>query len=116
MTLSAKCGVRLTRKRNCFSPTGTMVASVTATAVALRGRIDQRHFTENAMFIECIEQPIAEPDLDRAVLDHIEFLGRIAFLKDNLAGLEGPHRGAGACQNAKNQRPLQPYPRPLCLT
>ena len=37
MTLSAKCGVRLTRKRNCFSSTGTTVASVAATTVALRG-------------------------------------------------------------------------------
>ena len=37
ITLSAKYGVRLTRNRNCFSPTGTSVTSVRATAVALRG-------------------------------------------------------------------------------
>ena len=37
MTLSAKCGVRLTRNRNCFSPTGTSLTSVAAIAVALRG-------------------------------------------------------------------------------
>src|SRR5579862_1782421 len=37
MTLSAKYGVRLTRNRNCFSPTGTSFTSVAATAVALRG-------------------------------------------------------------------------------
>ncbi len=37
MTFTAKKGVLLTRKRNCFSATGTMVASVAATAVALLG-------------------------------------------------------------------------------
>jgi hypothetical protein len=37
ITLSAKYGVLLTKKRNCFSPTGTSFTSVTATAVALRG-------------------------------------------------------------------------------
>jgi hypothetical protein len=37
ITLSAKNGVSRTKKRNCFSPTGTTLASVTALAVAFLG-------------------------------------------------------------------------------
>lgn len=37
ITLSAKKGVWLTRKRNCFCPTGTSFTSPATTAVALRG-------------------------------------------------------------------------------
>src|SRR5258708_15179821 len=39
MTLRAKYGVWLTRKRNCFSEMGTSSTSVIATAVALRGSL-----------------------------------------------------------------------------
>jgi multidrug efflux pump subunit AcrA (membrane-fusion protein) len=39
MTLRAKYGVWLTRKRNCFSEMGTSSTSVIATAVALLGSL-----------------------------------------------------------------------------
>ena len=48
MTLRAKYGVWLTRKRNCFSEMGTSSTSVIATAVALRGSLSiNAHFTKN---------------------------------------------------------------------
>src|SRR6185295_8141608 len=42
ITLRAKYGVWVTRKRNCFSEMGTSSTSVIATAVALRGSLSIR--------------------------------------------------------------------------
>jgi hypothetical protein len=67
ITFSAKCGVRLTRNRNCFSPTGTTVASVAATTVALRGL-----WSINAIspkMLSRIEQAVAEANFDLSALD-----------------------------------------------
>ncbi len=80
--LSAKCGVLLTRNRNCFSVTGTSLTSLAATAVALRGaRIDQGHLAEDAVLRQRFEDPIAEADFDLAALDDEQFLRGIACLK-----------------------------------
>jgi hypothetical protein len=100
MTLSAKCGVRLTRNKNCFSLTGTILTSVAAIAVARRG-IDQRHLAEDVMVGQRAKQPIAETDIDLAALNDKELRRRIALLEDDLAGFEFAGRGAGAGQNAK---------------
>lgn len=52
MTLNAKNGVWLMRKRNCFSEIGASVTSVTAMAAAVR--VNECHFAENAVGIESV--------------------------------------------------------------
>ncbi len=102
MTLSAKYGVRLTRNRNCFSPTGTSFASVAAIGRGAAGAVvDQRHFAENAAFRQSVQQPVAEADLDTAGLDDEQLLGRIALLENDVARLEASHRCACPRQNAE---------------
>jgi hypothetical protein len=79
-TLSAKCGVWLTRNRNCFSPTGTS-------------------FFEHA---------IAEPDLDPALLNDEQLLGIVALMEDDIACLEFARWRACASQYSKIDRRVGP--------
>jgi hypothetical protein len=87
-TLSAKCGVWLMRKRNCFSPTGTS-----------------------------FEHAIAEADLDLAVLNDEQLLGIVTLTEDDIARLKFAHRHACASQYPKIDRRIGhkqgPWPNQL---
>jgi hypothetical protein len=100
MTLSAKYGVRLTRNRNCFSPTELHIACRHRSRAARRG-VDQRHLAEDIVVGQRAEQAIAEADVDLAALNDKELRRCIAFLENHFAGLVFAHRGAGSRQNAE---------------
>jgi len=106
MMLSAKCGVRLTRNRNCFSATGTSFTSLAAIAVALRGAASISAISPKMSWSNNAEQPIAEADVDLAALNDEKLRRRIAQLENDLAGLEFAQRRAGSRQNAEIDRRL----------
>ncbi len=55
-------------------------------AVALLGEeFDQRHFAENLVFAEGLEQAISCPDLNLAALNDVKLRSRIAFRENRLA-------------------------------
>jgi hypothetical protein len=89
ITLSAKKGVWLTRKRNCFCPTGTSFTSPAATAVALRGASSMSAISpENPILRYRLDDAVADADFHVPALDNEELARGIPSTEDRLTGLE----------------------------
>ena len=87
MTLRAKYGVWLTRKRNCFSEMGTSSTSVIATAVALRGSLSIRcHFTKNIVSRKIGHRSVADLNAHVTALDNEKLVSLLAFAENDTAG------------------------------
>jgi hypothetical protein len=109
ITLSAKWGVRLTRNKNCFSPTGTSLTPVAAIAVALRGAPSIRgHLAEDAALRQGVDHTVAEADFDGSALDDEQLLGLVALLEDNIAGVVSAHRARQRRPAGRNRWPYPP--------
>ena len=59
---------------------------------AARGFVDQRHFAEQIVFAELIEQALTRSDVDPTLPDDEQFLSRVALVEDRLAGGERAFR------------------------
>jgi hypothetical protein len=107
ITLSAKYGVLLIRNKNCFSLTGTSLASLAANCCrAARRGIDQGHFSENALR-QRLEHAITETDFNLAALNNEQFLCRVTLPEDDIVSLEVARGNAGTCQKSKINRRIR---------
>jgi hypothetical protein len=86
MTLRAKYGVWVTRKRNCFSETGTSSTSVIATAVALRGSLsNQSHFAKNIVSRKIGHRSVPDLNANVTALDNEKLVRLVAFAENDIA-------------------------------
>src|SRR5262249_41849163 len=86
MTLRAKYGVWVTRKRNCFSETGTSSTSVIATAVALRGSLSIRAIPPNIVSRKIGHRSVPDLNANVTALDNEKLVRLVAFAENDIAG------------------------------